>query len=170
MKKPVHTGILGAAAIAASLTCQSGVYSIGPPPLPHQPDEICLMTSTSGTNTCTEWYISTNILDQQPRWDGFSTEAPLSTRQACDLALKHAATEHPDVLSWAVDEVWLSHPPSNHEAIWTSNVWYYSITLKPRDAKFQDHFGTDCTLPKFSCLQMVLLDGTVVPPKTGKRK
>jgi hypothetical protein len=84
--------------------------------------------------------------------------------------LKHAAAEHPDVQSWAVDQVWLSHPPSNHETIWTSNVWYYSITLKPRDAKFQEYFGNDNTWPQFSSLQMVLLDGTVVPPKSGKHK
>jgi hypothetical protein len=77
MKKPIHTGILGAAVVAACMTCQSQVYSQnGFAPLPHQPDEICLMTSSSGTNIYIEWYISTNILAQQPRWDGFSTEAP----------------------------------------------------------------------------------------------
>jgi len=172
MKKSLHAGILSAAALAACMTCQGQVYSNGHVPIPHQPDEICLWSYSCGTNFYTEWYVSTNTLAQQPRWDGFSAEVPVSVRQACALALKQSAKEHPDVKSWAVDSISLQNPPALYGAMWWhSNVWYYSVTLKPLDAKFQEQIlGNNTTFPQFSSMQMVLLDGTVVPGRTVQGK
>lgn len=171
MKRLIHASLLGAAAMAVCLTSHGGVYSQnGISPLPHKPDEICLWTWSYGTNTFIQWYVSTNILAQQPRWDGFSTESPLNIGQACTLALKHAVAEHPEVQSWAVNEVQLKHPYCVEETAWKTNAWYYYVTLEPRDAKFRHRLGEFGTWPTLYSVQMVLLDGTVVPPTIGKPK
>ena len=168
--KSLNAGILSAAALAARITCQGQVYSTdstGHVPLSHQPDEICLWSEMSGTNFYAEWYVSTNTLARQPRWDAFSAEVPVSIHQACALALKQSAKEHPEVKLWALDSISLQNPHSSYDATWLSKVWFYSVTLKPLDAKFQEHFqGVNTTFPQFDSLQMVLLDGTIVPRRS----
>ena len=110
-----------------------------------------------GTNWLyTEWYISTNDLAKQPHWDGFS-EAPLSTREACALALTKISAEFPNINSWAVVSVWLRNPLGDGSSSYPDG-WCYEIRFMPRDPQLRKQFE-DEACPE----QIVLLDGTVVP-------
>src|ERR1017187_8646487 len=139
MQRQLHKGILSAAFISALAVCpaHSGVYSQSIPSFAerqriltnsitnssavmlsshalHGPDEVQVSEYSFahgiGTNwSYTEWYISTNDLAKQPHWDGFS-EPPLSTREACALALTNISAQFPNIKSWMVVSVWLRNP------------------------------------------------------------
>jgi hypothetical protein len=187
MKNRLPKGILSMAAVAACVICRAhtNVYSINIPSfaerngltssrtakrfahITHQPDEICLMNysyDNGSVSSCAEWFITTNALAKQPRWDGFSSEPPVSARRACSLALPHVRDQFPEIKSWSVEEVVLRHPNAE-KGDPSPNLWYYTITFKPRESetKIQSHTN--------SCLmQLVLLDGQVLPPRFAKQE
>jgi hypothetical protein len=182
MKNRLPKGILSAAIVAARVIChgQSNVYSVSIPsfaerhgltsshpaqrtlPAPHEADEIIVASYSHGVgsaSSCTEWYVSTNSLAKQPRWDGFSTEAPLSVRKACTLALRKISARYPEIGSWTVESVSLRNPYPAQSCPYP-DVWCYEITLVPRDSELRKRFEEDAT----TCpMQVVLLDGTVLP-------
>lgn len=187
MKNPLPKGILSAAVVAARVICQgqSNVYSVSIPsfaerhglksphpaqrtfPAPHQADEIRVASYSHGggsVSSCTEWYVSTNSLASQPRWDGFSTEAPLSTRKACMLALRNISARYPEIGAWKVESVSLRNPYPDQSRPYP-DVWCYEITFAPRDPELRKRLEQDAT----TCpMQIVLLDGTVLPPRGTK--
>jgi hypothetical protein len=189
MKNRLPKAILSAAVLAARMLChgQSNVYSISIPsfaersgfahslparsssPAPHQADEIRLNSYSHqvGSNTsCMEWYVSTNTLAKQPRWDGFSGEAPLSARAACVLALSAIRTQFPKVGPWSVESVQLRKPHPDRDNPYP-DVWCYEVTLCPRDPEARERFDNDAaTCP----MQIVLLDGTVLTPRATKNE
>lgn len=183
MKGQLPKGILSASVIATRVLCsaQSHVYSasIGDygerhgltnSPLvrtltvPHKADEVRVASYTHGVTSFREWYVSTNDLAKQPRWDGFSKEAPLSVREACALALLHISAQIPVIKSWSVRSVCLRNPNPDQAGSYP-DVWCYEIIFTPRDPELRKAFDSnDTTCP----MQVVLLDGTVVPSRSAK--
>lgn len=176
MKKMVYRVILTAALLAASVICraQSNVYSIGISsdfiPAPHRPDEILVGNYTyeaKDRSTRVEWYVSTNILAKQPRWDGLSAECPLSLRKACSLALDHVRERWPTVQSWSLQSAQLRNPYPDGERV-HPGIWCYEIILTPRDSK--DRARVEDQASSFAGMEIILLDGTVVPRTVLKKK
>jgi len=174
MKNHLSKVVLAAAIVAARVICQAQVYSVGGSgsfvPAPHRADEI-KVTSYSYTavdqSSLAEWYVSTNILARQPRWDGFSIETPLSIQKACALALSHVREHFPEIQSWSVKTVRMFNPyPDEGNAY--PDVWCYEITLTPRDPQVRAQVEHQASI--FATMQIVLLDGTVVPPTVLKKK
>jgi len=187
MKNQLPKGILSAAVVAARVLChgQSNVYSVSIPsfaerngltgsrplqcssPAPHKANEVMVANyshAVGSVSSCTEWYVSTNDLARQPRWDGFSKEAPLSIREACALALPHISAQFPEVKSWSVESVSLRNPYPVQGSSYP-DIWCYEIIFTPRDPELRKRFeGKATTCP----MQLVLLDGTVVPPRVAK--
>ena len=110
-----------------------------------------------------EWYVSTNALAKQPRWDGLSVEVPLSARKACTLALASVRKRLPQVQVWSVESVLLHKPYSGER-----DVWCYQITFTPGglDARARKEYQAGY----YAVTQIVLFDGTVVPQTVLKRK
>ncbi len=139
-------------------------------PAPHRPNEIVLWSCTYGTGphaARVEWYVSTNALAKQPRWDGLSTEVPLSARKACTLAMPFVRQRLPHLQSLSVDSVLLRKPYLGERDKFPG-VWYYEINFKPSApedrarAEFKDGY--------YATTQIVLLDGTVVPQTVLNRR
>jgi hypothetical protein len=174
MRNRLPQMILTAAAVAAFVICQAQVYSVGGSgsfvPASPRPDEIKITSYTyqaADQTSCVEWYVSTNTLAKQPRWDGLSAEAPLSARKACVLALAHVREHFPEVQSWSVKSVNIRNPhPDQGEAY--PDVWCYEITLTPRDPQLRARVERQASVAP--TMQIVLFDGTVVPPTVLKRK
>ena len=165
MKRQFPSGILSAAAFAALVVCpaHSGVYSqsiVGggqsmlPPTRGSEPihlskegraDEVRVASYTHGVGSATsitEWYMSTNDLAKQPRWNGYSREVPLSIRDACALALRCMTAQFPEVKSWLVESVLLtqclySYPNDSKP---DPDIWVYQITFTPRDLEIRRRF------------------------------
>jgi hypothetical protein len=180
MKNHFAKVILPTAIIATCMSCQAQVYSQGMPgsfvPAPHRPDEIEITSydyAASNETSCVEWYVSTNILAKQPRWDGLSVEAPLSVRKACALALRPVRERFPEVQSWTVKSVSMFNPypddpdhPDEERA--NQDIWCYEIVLMPRDLQVRARLEQRASA--VAEMQIVLLDGTVVPPRLLKKK
>lgn len=184
MKNRFAKVLLPAAVIAASLLrCRAQqVYSIGGmsgsfAPAPHGPDEIRVTScscAASNETSCVEWYVSTNLLARQPHWDGFSAEAPLSVRKACALALRPVRKRFPEVQSWSVKSIRMFNPyidghldsPDEEKA--NQDIWCYEIVLTPRDPQVRE--SLEQQVSAIAEMQIVLLDGTVVPPRLLKKK
>ena len=164
MKRPLSKGLLTSAALAARMMCQAGVYNQYL--APHLPDEVRVQNYHWGYGTnvsIMEYYVSTNALTSQPRWDGLSIEAPLSPRAACALALAHVRKLVPEVQKWSIESVNLRQPDSESYP----DVWCYDITLEPKDRELKKKLlDRGCT----SFYQMVLFDGTVVLPRAANQK
>src|SRR5947199_3383628 len=107
MKNLLYGAMLTAAIVAGDVICQaqSNLYTIGLSsstfvPAAHGADEIlvgCYSYEAKDRSSRVEWYVSTNALAKQPRWDGLSAECPLSLRKACALALEHIRQRFPTV-------------------------------------------------------------------------
>lgn len=131
-----------------------------------KPDEVEI-TQTLGLSHDVAWYVSTNVLAMQPRWDGLSAKAPLTIDRACELAFVPVRNYFPYITNWVVDNMFLfnlsdtSFEGFSERPNWSSNVWYYSITFKPTaliDREKVKASGFKCVLT-----QVVLPDGSVVP-------
>jgi len=111
-----------------------------------------------------EWYVTTNVLAGQPRWDGFSKDAPLSPRRACEIALPSVRKEVPQVRVWLVDNIYTRNLFHGGGAIMYSypNVWCYQITFIPSDPDERAKSSNDGL--EFAMTQIVLMDGTLVTP------
>jgi len=165
MKKQVSKIILSAALIVARVVCQGQVYSPHGISIPHQADEINLSTYGKDVDkdwSLTEWYVSTNILAKQLQWNVLAMEAPLSIHQVCALALTNLAKEYPQVRGWSLETVELRHP-CNNGVVPLDDYWYFAVHFKAVDHELENDIG-------FCPMQIVLLDGTVVPPKMVKNK
>ena len=128
-------------------------------------DEVVIysvVASPGGHFTVVEWRVSRDTLEKQPRWDGFSSEAPLSAAKACTLALPRVKQRFPEVKEWSIASVNLANllrmPGYNSYP----DIWCYRIhfTPKGKDSEARHSFTEKDEL--FSCNQVVLLDGTVV--------
>jgi hypothetical protein len=178
MKNRLAKVLLPAAIVAARMSCQaqqvysSSVGSFFPAPQ-HSPDEISVYSysfkDSSNETTCVEWDVSTNILARQPRWDGFSVEAPLSIRKACALALRPVRGCFPEVQSWSVNWFIMFNPYRDEPITAQQDIWCYAITLVPRDPLVRVHLEQQAASGAAET-QIVLLDGTVVQPRVLKKK
>lgn len=118
----------------------------------------------------TEWWISKEIIERQPRWDGLSTEPPFTVQKACALALPDIKKRFPSVLDWVVETVFIRNlldvtkRDGNRES--HPNIWAYEITFMPADKDTRDKFEDDVDIG--SLTQVVLFDGTLVTPKIKK--
>ena len=178
MKNQLCRTILTASLLVAGvIRCQSqNVYSINGVsadsflPAPHRPDEIKIWgcNYSSGPQTSSvEWYVSTNALAKQPRWDGLTAEVPFSARKACALALPHVRERLPEIQSWSVDSVLLRKPYLGAVELYP-DVWWYEITFKPRAP--EDEGQKAYQAGYCAATQIVLLDGTVVPQTVLKKR
>jgi len=166
MKQTFAGIILGASAIAAQVTCNAGVYSMGnAKPVPHQPDEVSISSFLFG-NSHAEAYVSTNVLSRQPKWDGMSTNVPLSLERACILAKASMIHQYPNVKSWVVDWITFSEIGSSAPHSYT-NVWHYYIHFRCCDSSQKVEFERNPTNCPYC---VVLLDGTVVVPRASHAK
>jgi hypothetical protein len=175
MQNHLHGLILTAAVLAARVASQAAnVYSLNGLSAdsfllaPHRPDEIKLTSygyQAGPQSSFVEWYVSTNALARQPRWDGLSAEAPLSVRKACVLALPSVREHFPEVRSWSVKSLTLCHPYPGDAY---PDVWYYEITFTPRDPESRSRIERQASF--CATQQIVLLDGTVVPLTILKKK
>jgi len=195
MKRQLPKGILGAAVLAALVVCpaHSGVYSQSIPSVAERcaasaalnealrtnsasvwieklarmaPGEVAVKYRDFGPRTNliqTIWPVSTNTLARQPSWDGLSTKAPLSLPKACAIALRHVRKQLPEVQAWSVESVSLFKPEPES----FPEVWCYEIAFEPRDPELRKRIKSqDCT----NLYQIVLLDGTVVLPRSAKQE
>ena len=177
MKSLFCRAILAASLLAASVVCQGQhVYSINGIsedsflPAKHRPNEIKLASCTYGSGAQgarVEWYVSTNALAKQPHWNSLSAEVPLSPRKACVLALPHVRERLPHVQSWSVESILLRKPYLDLIGAFP-DVWWYEITFTPSAPA--DRAGMDYRVGYYAATQIVLLDGTVVPQTTLKKK
>jgi hypothetical protein len=177
MKDLLYRAILAASLLAASVGCQGqNVYSINGIsedsflPAPHRPGEVKLASCTYGSGAQgarVEWYVSTNALAKQPHWNSLSAEVPLSPRKACVLALPHVRERLPHVQSWSVESILLRKPYLDLIGAFP-DVWWYEITFTPSAPA--DRAGMDYRVGYYAATQIVLLDGTVVPQTTLKKK
>lgn len=169
MNTLLSVAMLVASISATSVVCQAQVYS-SYLPAPHRADEVTLMTfnySSGPYNTSVEWFVSTNKLIKQFRWDGLSAEVPLSARKACVLALPHVRERISGIQSWSVESVVMERL-SLHDCDLFPNVWFYKITFAPR--ALEDRERADYQTNFCAATQIVLLDGTVLPQTLQKRK
>jgi len=115
-------------------------------------------------STSAEWFVSTNILSTQAKWDGFTTEPPLSIRRACEIALAPVREKIPTVRKWLVAKTDLRNlfDGSGPNTFSFPNVWCYQITFTPTDLNERAKMEEDGL--QYAATQIVLLDGTVVPP------
>ncbi len=177
MKSLLHAATLTIAILATGLACRAqNVYSINGVvegtflAAKHRPDEIAIWGCRDGSGaqaSRVEWYVSTNALAKQPRWDGLSAEVPLSARKACALALPLVRERLPHVRSWAVESILLRKPYLGEPEVYP-DVWYYEIHFKPRSP--QDPAEKEYDTRHCAATQIVLLDGTVLPQTVLKRK
>jgi hypothetical protein len=177
MKSLFHAATLTTAILAAGVACRAqNVYSINGVvegtflAAQHRPDEIPIWGCSDGSGaqaSRVEWYVSTNALAKQPRWDGLSAEAPLSARKACALALPLVREHLPHVKSWAVESILLRKPYLGEPEAYP-DVWYYEIHFRPSAP--QDPTKKEYDTRQCAATQIVLLDGTVVPQTVLKRK
>jgi hypothetical protein len=178
MKNLIYRAMFTASTLAAGVLCQaqSNVFSINGVspasflPAPHRPDEIKIWGCSYELGhqaSSVEWYVSTNALAKQPRWDALSSEVPLSARKACSLALPHVRERLPHVQAWSVDSVLLRKPFLGESEVYP-DVWWYEITFKPRGPK--DRAQREYQAGYCAATQIVLLDGTVVPQTVLKKK
>lgn len=165
MAKTIFPMILSTAVLAARVICQAQVYSQYSLPVPHQADEINLETYGAASNDhvtlSAAWYVSTNVLAKQPRWDGISMELPLGVRQACGLALTNLASHFPAKKSWSIETVELRHCCAD-QVVPRDQAWYYRIGFSTKDPKSQEEVDHDFDV---YLTQFVLFDGTFVSPR-----
>jgi hypothetical protein len=167
--------ILTAAAIAARMTCSGQqVYSqsvgsffvgeINPtnivqfPIIHYGNDEVVIADEcfTSGTNSSfissfVAWIVSTNVLANQPRWDGISNNVPLTISKACTLVLPQVRKQFPEVQSWTVKSISLCKPAPGS----FPNLWGYEFIFDEQTNAYAQR-------------AFVLLDGTVVLPTIAR--
>ena len=169
-KEYVFAVFLGVGVIVALSNCKAQVYSQdGLPPqhqpnVQHQADEVCLYVYGKGVETncvSTVWYVSTNILFKEPRWNPTAEEVPLGIHQACLLALTNICKEFPKANFWFIESVDL-RSAYKEGVLPDGEYWYYAVTFKPQDVRIQKEFEDDMTVCP---MQIVLLNGTVVSPK-----
>jgi hypothetical protein len=177
MKDLVRRAILSVCFVTASVSClaQSNVYSLGLSsgsfiPASHRPDEIMVGSysyEAKDRSSRVEWYVSTNALAKQPRWDGLSAECPLSLRKASALALEHVRERFPTVQWWSLQSAQLRNPYPDGDRV-HPGIWCYEIILTPRDPK--DRSRVEDQASSFAGMEIILLDGTVVPLTVLKKK
>jgi hypothetical protein len=178
MKNLLYGAILTVSIVAGGVICQaqSNVYSINGVsldsflPAPHRPDEVKIGSCTYGSGaqgSRVEWYVSTNALAKQPRWDGLSAEIPLSARKACALALPHVRERLPHLKSWSVESVLLRRPYLDLRDVF-EDVWWYEIHFTPSAP--EGRARAEYQAAYYAATQIVLLDGTVVPQTVLKKK
>jgi len=128
--------------------------------------EIAKITDISmGTKQEMRWLVTTNTLNHQPRWDGLTSEVPLSSAKAAAKCLVKVQELHKDIKDWVVQSILirnLSCDPKFRGFQSCSNIWFYQIRVIPRNIR-QAHeledLGRDQNL-----FQVILMDGTVVEP------
>ena len=116
--------------------------------------------------TRTDWYVARSQLDRQPRWDGMSTNAPLSVEKACTIAVADVKKRFPAVGNWLVETVALRNLVIGGEGDNTYSypgVWCYEVTFVPADAATRKKFDTEVGDQPLT--RVVLLDGTLVPSR-----
>ena len=114
----------------------------------------------------TEWIVARSNLLNQPRWDGISSEPPLSAQKACGLALPDVRKRFPEVSNWAVDSIYLRNLlvtdiPEERSSF--RNVWVYEVQFAPKDLATKQKFDREVGVQPVT--QVVLLDGTIVQPQ-----
>ena len=117
----------------------------------------------------TEWWVAREIAERQPHWDGLTTEPPLTAQKAAALALPEVRRRFPEVQEWLVHTVYLRNlllGGKTGSMYSYPNTWVYEIEFAPKDEtqreKVQDSAGVH------GLTQVVLLDGTIVLPRTVK--
>jgi len=116
-----------------------------------------------------EWHVERAVLDRQPQWDVLLSDPPLTVHRACALAFPDVQRRFPDVRDWVVDYVILrnllvAQYPAHLYSF--PNVWAYEVTFKPKDLTAKERLERD--FGDHALTQIVLLDGTVVPPQALK--
>ena len=117
----------------------------------------------------TEWRVPRLVLVKQPRWDGFSSEPPLSAQKACAIAFPEVRQRFPEISDWAVHSVYLRNllvtdTPAHLFSF--PDVWVYEVTFKPKDLVAKERFERE--VGDQPVTQVVLLDGTIVQPRDVK--
>ena len=146
--------------------CQSP----GPPSSQHV--RIASVIGPSGSGSAfVEWYISTNVLAMQPRWNGLTSATPLSPERACGLALTRIHDQFPQVSEWSVESILLLnlYKGGGEGRVFSyPDIWQYQITFMPTDPKVRSQLQRQPT--GYAMTQVVLLDGTVVAPTVIRRE
>ena len=89
----------------------------------------------------TEWWVSKEVIERQPHWDGFATEPPLSVPKACALALPDIKQRFPSVHDWLVMTVYIRNQAGVYKSTESHpNIWAYEITFLPADQAMRDKF------------------------------
>ena len=118
----------------------------------------------SGTNTAERvWFVTTNLLSRQPRWDGKNADVPLSKSNAIAIVLVEVKHQYKEIDAFKVQSVSLWNLSWNKELKpygCCSNVWYYFISTEPIDPRITVEL-TD-SMNGWGLDQIVLLDGTIV--------
>lgn len=180
MKFRLPKRILTAAAIAARMVCNGqqvysahvatfaerytlseamrtnpgSVITISFPTIQYRYDETMIAneTVTSGTNSSfVGWIVSTNVLANQPRWDGISNDIPLNISKACALVLPQVRKQFPEVRKWTVQSISLRKAAPDL----FSDVWCYEFIFDGQTNAYWKR-------------TILLLDGTVVPPTIAR--
>jgi len=113
----------------------------------------------------TEWWVAREVVERQPRWDGL-TEPPLTTQKACALALPEVKRRFPEVQEWLVHTIYARNlllGGKTGSMYSYPNTWVYEIEFSPKDAKLREKLEDRASVHGLT--QVVLLDGTVVPPR-----
>ncbi len=115
----------------------------------------------------TEWWTAREIVERQPRWDGLTAEPPLTAQRAAALALPEVERRFPEVQGWLVHTVYLRNlllGGKTGTMYSYPNTWVYEIVFTPKDETQREKLQDSASVHRLT--QVVLLDGTVVSPRT----
>lgn len=116
-----------------------------------------------------DWCVARVVMEKQPRWDGLTTEPPLSARKAAALALPNVQRRFPEVKEWLIRNITLRNQQDGDNSGQGNsylNVWVYEVTFMPKDKKAGEKIGFEAGFVVLT--EVVLLDGTVVSPRIVK--
>lgn len=116
----------------------------------------------------TEWWVEREAVERQPHWDGLTTDPPLTVQKATARALLEVRRRFPEVQEWLVHTVFLRNlllvEGKTGSMYSYPNTWVYEIEFTPKDEAQREKLQDSADVHGLT--QVVLLDGTIVPPRT----
>ena len=122
----------------------------------------------------TEWYAPIELLEKQPRWDGFSEEIPLAPQRACMLGLAQVSKLFPIVSKWKVEFIALQNLKAKlvDNISRSQDIWHYEITFVPENREQRRNLEQavgDQPLTQIILLDGTVLDGMVLQPNSTRK-
>lgn len=135
-------------------------------------NEVCISSRAQiadGQLRQSEWWVARDVIERQPRWDLLTAEPPFSTHKATALALPKVSALFPEVKEWVIVAFYtrnLQTGGTKGNMYSYPNVWVYEIEFRPKDEKLREKLLDSARVHGLT--QVILLDGTIVSPRSVK--